>query len=93
MVEKTLVGLKTQLGARHISLTVFLCKVAPQATLEQNCEKSEKSRVIIDLGEGSADRPTETYLKKINDTQDVKGIVGRATLPSVLESAGAKTQI
>ena len=30
-------------------------------------------------------------IKKINDTQDVKGIVGRATLPSVLESAGAET--
>ena len=29
-------------------------------------------------------------IKKINETQDVKGIVGRATLPSVLESAGAK---
>ena len=29
-------------------------------------------------------------IKKINDTQDVKGIVGRATLPSELESAGAK---
>ncbi len=29
-------------------------------------------------------------IKKINDTQDVKGIVGRATLPSVLENAGAK---
>jgi len=29
-------------------------------------------------------------IKKINDNQDVKGIVGRATLPSVLESAGAK---
>ena len=29
-------------------------------------------------------------IKKITDTQDVKGIVGRATLPSVLESAGAK---
>ena len=29
-------------------------------------------------------------IKKINDTQDVKGIVGRATLPSVLESAGAE---
>ena len=28
-------------------------------------------------------------IKKINDTQDVKGIVGRATLPSVLENAGA----
>ena len=29
---------------------------------------SSQSRVIIDLGEGSADRPTQTYLKKINDT-------------------------
>ena len=29
-------------------------------------------------------------IKKINDTQDVKGIVGRATYPSVLENAGAK---
>ena len=27
-------------------------------------------------------------IKKINDTQDVKGIVGRATFPSVLENAG-----
>ena len=29
-------------------------------------------------------------IKKINDTQDVKGIVGRASLPSVLEIAGAE---
>ena len=29
---------------------------------------AEKSRIIIDLGEGSADRPTETYIKKVNDT-------------------------
>ena len=29
-------------------------------------------------------------IKKINDTHDVKGIVGRATLPSVLENAGAE---
>ena len=29
-------------------------------------------------------------IKKINDTQDVKGIVGRATFPSVLEKAGAE---
>ena len=35
------------------------------------------------------DQSTED-IKKINDTQDVKGIVGRATLPSVLESAGAE---
>ena len=29
-------------------------------------------------------------IKKINDAQDVKGIVGRASLPSVLENAGAE---
>jgi trk system potassium uptake protein len=29
-------------------------------------------------------------IKRINDTQDVKGIVGRATFPSVLENAGAE---
>ena len=29
-------------------------------------------------------------IKKINDTQDVKGIVGRATYPSVLKKAGAE---
>ncbi len=29
-------------------------------------------------------------IKKINDSQDVKGIVGRATLPTVLENAGAE---
>ena len=29
-------------------------------------------------------------IKKINETQDVKGIVGRATLPTVLENAGAE---
>jgi len=30
--------------------------------------ESSESRIIVDLGEGSADRPTETYLKQINDT-------------------------
>jgi len=30
------------------------------------------------------------YIQKINDTQDVKGVVGRATFPSVLEKAGAE---
>ena len=30
------------------------------------------------------------YIQKINETQDVKGIVGRATFPSVLEKAGAE---
>ena len=30
--------------------------------------ESSESRIIIDLGEGSADRPTETYLRQINDT-------------------------
>ena len=29
-------------------------------------------------------------IKKINETQEVKGIVGKATLPSVLENAGAE---
>ena len=29
-------------------------------------------------------------IKKINDSQDVKGIVGKATLPNVLENAGAE---
>ena len=29
-------------------------------------------------------------IKKINDSQDVKGIVGRASLPSVLDNAGAE---
>ena len=29
-------------------------------------------------------------IQKINDSLDVKAIVGRATLPSVLENAGAK---
>jgi len=30
------------------------------------------------------------FIQKINDTQDVKGFVGRATYPSVLEKAGAE---
>ena len=30
------------------------------------------------------------FIQKINDTQDVKGVVGRATYPSVLEEAGAE---
>jgi len=29
-------------------------------------------------------------IKRINETQDVKGIVGRATFPNVLENAGAE---
>jgi len=29
-------------------------------------------------------------IQKINETQDVKGIVGRATFPSVLQKAGAE---
>ena len=32
-------------------------------------------------------------IKKINDTQDVKGIVGRASLPSVLKMLVQKMQI
>jgi len=30
------------------------------------------------------------FIQKINDNQDVKGVVGRATYPSVLEKAGAE---
>ena len=30
------------------------------------------------------------YIQKINESQDVKGVVGRATFPSVLEKAGAE---
>ena len=30
------------------------------------------------------------FIQKISDTQDVKGIVGRATFPSVLEKSGAE---
>tara|TARA_Y100000590_G_scaffold265773_1_gene298544 strand:+ start:4226 stop:5602 length:1377 start_codon:yes stop_codon:yes gene_type:complete len=30
------------------------------------------------------------FIQKINDTQDVKGVVGKATSPSVLEKAGAE---
>ena len=30
------------------------------------------------------------FIQKINETQDVKGIVGRATFPSVLDKAGAE---
>ncbi len=30
------------------------------------------------------------FIQKINDSQDVKGVVGRATYPSVLEKAGAE---
>ncbi len=33
---------------------------------------------------------TSDDIKKINDTQDVKGIVGKGTMPSVLENAGAQ---
>ena len=32
-------------------------------------------------------------IKKINDTQDVKGVVGRATLPTVLENAVKKADM
>ena len=34
--------------------------------------------------------PKSDFIQKINETQDVKGIVGKATFPSVLEKAGAK---
>ena len=34
--------------------------------------------------------PSSEFIQKINNTQDVKGVVGRATFPSVLEKAGAE---
>ena len=34
--------------------------------------------------------PSSEFIQKINESQDVKGIVGRATFPSVLEKAGAE---
>ena len=34
--------------------------------------------------------PTSDLIQKINESQDVKGVVGMATYPSVLEKAGAK---
>jgi len=34
--------------------------------------------------------PSSEFIQKINETQDVKGVVGRATYPSVLEKAGAE---
>jgi len=34
--------------------------------------------------------PSSEDIKKINDSQDVKGIVGKATFPNVLENAGAE---
>jgi len=40
------------------------------------------SITVIDL--------SSEFIQKINETQDVKGIVGRATFPSVLEKAGAE---
>ena len=36
---------------------------------------------------------TSPHIQKINERQDVKGIVGMATYPSVLEKAEAKIQI
>ena len=45
---------------------------------------SAQGHSVTVIDQSSAD------IKKINDTQDVKGIVGRATLPSVLENAGAE---
>ena len=34
--------------------------------------------------------PSSEFIQKINETQDVKGVVGRATYPSVLEKAGSE---
>tara|TARA_B110000971_G_scaffold23093_1_gene20863 strand:+ start:6474 stop:7847 length:1374 start_codon:yes stop_codon:yes gene_type:complete len=44
---------------------------------------SAQGHSIVVIDQASED------IKKINETQDVKGVVGRATFPSVLENAGA----
>jgi putative alpha-1,2-mannosidase len=49
-------------------ITVNLTATERSGLHKYTFPKSERSRVIIDLGEGSADRPTETYLRKVNDT-------------------------
>ena len=49
-------------------ITVDLTATERSGLHKYSFPKSESSRVIIDLGEGSADRPTETYLRKVNDT-------------------------
>ena len=49
-------------------ITVDLTATERSGLHKYSFPKSERSRVIIDLGEGSADRPTETYLRKVNDT-------------------------
>jgi len=49
-------------------ITVDLTATERSGLHKYSFPKSESSRVIIDLGEGSADRPSETYLRKVNDT-------------------------
>ena len=45
----------------------------------------DKQTIINPRSFSNCNRPVLKDIKRINDTQDVKGIVGRASLPSVLE--------
>ena len=60
-------------GYYQVMLDRYDIKVELTATERTGLHKytfpeSSESRIIIDLGEGSADRPTDTYLRQINDT-------------------------
>ena len=60
-------------GYYQVILDRYNIKVELTATERSGLHKytfpeSSESRIIIDLGEGSADRPTDTYLRQINDT-------------------------
>ena len=60
-------------GYYQVMLDRYDIKVELTATERSGLHKytfpeSSESRIIIDLGEGSADRPTDTYLRQINDT-------------------------
>ena len=60
-------------GYYQVMLDRYNIKVELTATERSGLHKytfpeSSESRIIIDLGEGSADRPTDTYLRQINDT-------------------------
>ncbi len=60
-------------GYYQVMLDRYDIKVELTATERSGLHKytfpeSSESRIIIDLGEGSADRATDTYLRQVNDT-------------------------
>ena len=63
-------------------MNIIICGAGKVGFLSKQLSSQGHSVTVID--QSSED------IKKINDTQDVKGIVGRASLPSVLENAGAE---